>query len=89
MNFDWRKLDLKKSCIFDLTDDIEMIRQCTADPCIELEDRDEYLSDGGPLHYIPCAMHTFACYSNDAELQAELEQLFEKEFAEFQSQFNE
>lgn len=89
MNFDWRKLDLKKSCIFDLTDDIDMIRQCTADPCIELEDRDEYLRDGGSLHYIPRAMHTFACYSQETELQEKLEQLFKKEFAEVQAQFDE
>lgn len=89
MNFDWRKLDLKKSCIFDLTDDIEMIRQCTCRRTITLEDREEYLSDGGSLHYIPCAMGDFAHYSGDKELEAELNRIFVKEFAEVDALFDE
>ena len=81
MNFDWKNLDLRKANIFDLTDDIELIRLSTADPCIELDDRDEYVREES-LYYIACAMITFARLVNDDELHAELEKIFSKEIEE-------
>lgn len=82
MNFDWRKLDLRKANIFDLTDDIELIHQCTCCRWIEsVDDRDEYVR-GESLYYIACAMITFARLVNDDELHAELEKIFSKEIEE-------
>ena len=53
MIFDWRNIeDLRKASIFDLTDDIEIIRECTYLPNITLADRERYeseLDDGARL----------------------------------------
>lgn len=89
MNFDWKKLDLKNASIFDLTDDIELIRKCTCMRSITLNDKDEYLNNGGPLHYIPGDMDTFAIEVKDAELSAELRRIFAKEFKEIAALYNE
>ncbi len=83
MNFDWRKLDLRKANIFDLTDDIELIHQCTCCRWIEsLDDRDEYVRDTGKIN-IARAMITFARLVNDDELHTELEKIFSKEIEEY------
>lgn len=81
MNFDWRKLDLRKANIFDLTDDIELIRLSTADPCIELDDRDEYVRKARK-NKIPIDMASFAYWVKDKELEAQLDKIFAKEFEE-------
>ena len=80
MNFDWRKLDLKKSCIFDLTDDIDMIRQCTILRYLTLEDREEYVTDA-TLYEIAVAMRTFAQIVKDEDLLSELRNIFSNEYA--------
>ena len=87
MNFDWKNLDLRKTNIFDLTDDIELIRLSTADPCIELDDRDEYVRKNSTMH-VACDMISYAYLMKDDELHAELEKIFAKEYAEFQAQFD-
>ena len=81
MNFDWRKLDLRKANIFDLTDDIELIRLSTADPCIELDDRDEYVRKARK-NEIPMDMRSFAYWVEDKDLYAELHKIFAKEIEE-------
>lgn len=44
MIYDWRNIkDLTKASIFDLTDDIELIRECICLPTFEMKDRKEYL----------------------------------------------
>lgn len=80
MNFDWRKLDLRKANIFDLTDDIEMIRQCTILRYLTLEDREEYVSDA-TLYEIAVAMRTFAQLVKDEDLLSELRSIFSNEYA--------
>lgn len=51
MIFDWRNIeDLRKASIFDLTDDIEIIRECTCLPELTMADRERYereLDDAG------------------------------------------
>ncbi len=43
MIYDWRNIkDLRKASIFDLTDDIKVIRECTACPNITMDQREEY-----------------------------------------------
>ena len=45
MIYDWRKIeDLTKASIFDLTDDIELIRECICLPSFEMKDRQEYIN---------------------------------------------
>lgn len=83
MNFDWRKLDLRKANIFDLTDDIELIHQCTCRRWIEsVDDRDEYVHNTGKIN-IARAMITFARLVNDDELHTKLEKIFSKEIEEY------
>lgn len=44
MIYDWRKIeDLTKASIFDLTDDIELIRECICIPSFEMYSRKEYI----------------------------------------------
>lgn len=44
MIYDWRKIeDLTKASIFDLTDDIELIRECICIPSFEMDSRKEYI----------------------------------------------
>lgn len=46
MIYDWRKIeDLTKASIFDLTDDIELIRECICLPSFEMKDRQEYIDE--------------------------------------------
>jgi len=46
MIYDWRKIeDLTKASIFDLTDDIELIRECICLPSFEMKDRKEYIKE--------------------------------------------
>lgn len=43
MIYDWRKInDLTKASIFDLTDDIELIRKCICIPDFEMKDKERY-----------------------------------------------
>lgn len=45
MIYDWRKIeDLSKASIFDLTDDIELIRECIGYSFFEMKDRQEYIN---------------------------------------------
>lgn len=81
MNFDWRKLDLRKANIFDLTDDIELIRLSTANPCIELDDRDEYVRKNN-IGALASDMRAFAFNIKDDELHTELGKIFSKEITE-------
>lgn len=82
MNFDWRKLDLRKANIFDLTDDIEMIHQCTCCRWIEsMDDRDEYVRKARK-NEIPMDMISFAYWVEDKDLYAELHKIFAKEIEE-------
>ena len=46
MIYDWHKIeDLKKASIFDLTDDIELIRECICLSSFEMKDRQEYIDE--------------------------------------------
>lgn len=43
MIYEWRNIkDLRKASIFDLTDDIKVIRVCTGYPHITVDQREEY-----------------------------------------------
>ena len=45
MIYDWHKIiDLSKASIFDLTDDIELIRECIGLPSFEIIDRQNYIA---------------------------------------------
>ena len=44
MIYDWRKIeDLTKASIFDLTDDIELIRECIGFSFFEMKDQQDYI----------------------------------------------
>ena len=88
MNYDWKKLDLKNACIFDLTDDIAVIRVVLCDDEIKLKDKDIYKSDWSQMH-IACDMHTFAYETGNSELIKELKKIFKAEFDENKAIFNE
>lgn len=46
MIYDWRKIeDLTKATIFDLTDDINLIRECICLPSFEMKDKQEYIDE--------------------------------------------
>lgn len=46
MIFDWHNIkDLRKASIFDLTDDIEIIRECTYLPNLTMADKERYESE--------------------------------------------
>lgn len=46
MIYNWRKIeDLTKASIFDLTDDVELIRKCICIPSFEMKDRQEYIDE--------------------------------------------
>lgn len=42
MKYDWKNKDLRKVTVFDLTDDIEIIRGCTNCPSYTLDSREEH-----------------------------------------------
>ncbi|MBR0304266.1 MAG: hypothetical protein IJQ94_01325 [Bacteroidales bacterium] len=43
MKYDWKHIkDLRKASIFDLTDDIEVVRDCTGNPYITIDQKEEY-----------------------------------------------
>ena len=88
MNFDWKNIDLKNACIFDLTDEIEVIREVLCDDEITLKDKDIYKSKLSQVN-IACDMHTFAYEIKDLELVKELEKIFKAEFAQDSAIFNE
>lgn len=88
MNFDWKKIDLKNACIFDLTDDIKLIRKVVCDRTITLKDKDIYISEYSQM-LIACDMHTFAYETGNSELIKELEIIFKAEFDENEAIFNE
>ena len=75
MNFDWKNIDLKNACIFDLTDDIELIRDVVCDEYLTLKSRDSYL-EFWPKDRIACHMQVFAHEINDKKLFERLENLF-------------
>lgn len=46
MIYDWRNIkDLRKASIFDLTDDIEIIRECTCLPDLTMADKERFERD--------------------------------------------
>ena len=46
MIYDWHNIkDLRKASIFNLTDDIEIIRECTCLPDLTMADRERYESE--------------------------------------------
>ena len=88
MNFDWKKIDLKNACIFDLTNDIKIIRKVLCDDEIKLKDKNIYKSEWSQMR-IACDMHTFAYETGNSELIKELEKVFKAEYAEDDAMFNE
>ena len=43
MKYDWKHIkDLRKASIFDLTDDIEVVRDCTGNPYITIDQKEDY-----------------------------------------------
>ena len=88
MNYDWKNMDLKNACIFDLTDDIKLIRKVVCDRTITLKDKDFYKKDWSQLN-IACDMHEFAEQINDQKLVKKLEKIFKAEYAEYEAMFNE
>lgn len=88
MNFDWKNIDLKNACIFDLTDDIELIRKIVCDRTITLKDKDIYKREWSRL-IIACNMHEFAEHINDTDLINKLDIVFEAEYAKNNAFFNE
>lgn len=88
MNFDWKNIDLRNASIFDLTDDLELIRECIADEDITMDDKEEYLKRWNTM-YIACDMSVFADKIKDKALQKELERVFAKEYAEYEAIFDE
>ncbi len=75
MNYDWKKLNLKDACIFDLTDNIKIIREVTCDEYLTLKCRYSYLKFW-PKDRIACHMQVFAYEVGDKKLFEELENLF-------------
>lgn len=88
MNYDWKNMDLKNACIFDLTDDIKIIREVTCDDEIKLKDKNIYKSESHP-NLIACEMHDFATRIKDQDLVNALEKVFKAEYAEYEAMFNE
>ena len=88
MNYDWKNIELKNACIFDLTDDIELIREVLCDDEITLKDKDTYKSEWSQMH-IACDMHEFAEQIEDEKLIEELDKIFKSEYAENEAIFNE
>jgi alanine dehydrogenase len=88
MNYDWKNIDLKNACIFDLTDDIQVIREVLSDDEITLKDKDIYKSEWSHIR-IACDMLTYAHEIADLELVKELEKVFKAEYDEHEAIFNE
>lgn len=88
MNFDWKNIDLKNACIFDLTDDIELIRDVICDETFTINDKESYLKESHPT-LIACEMHDFATRIKDQDLVDALEKVFTKEYAEERAMFDE
>lgn len=88
MNFDWKNIDLKNACIFDLTDDIELIRDMLDNEAITLKDKDIYKSKRSQMR-IACDMLDFAERIKDHQLANNLESIFEVEYSEYEAMFNE
>lgn len=45
MNFDWKNIDLKNASIFDLTDDLELIKKCILNNRFTWGDKEKYLKN--------------------------------------------
>lgn len=88
MNYDWEKIDLKNACIFDLTDDIELIRDMLDNESITLKDKVIYKSKRSQIR-IACDMCDFAERIKDQQLVNELEKIFKAEYTEYDAMFNE
>lgn len=88
MNYDWKNIDLKNVCIFDLTDDMELIRDMLDNESITLKDKDIYKSKRSQIR-IACDMFDFAERIKDQQLANELEKVFKAEYAEYDAMFNE
>lgn len=88
MNFDWKNIDLRNACIFDLTDDIELIRKVTCDRAITLKDKDAYKMEWDQMQHA-CEMHDFAERIKDQPLINKLEKIFKAEYARNEALFNE
>ena len=88
MNYDWKNIDLKNACIFDLTDNIKLIRKVVCDRTITLKDKDIYINEYSQIR-IACDMLDFAERIKDQQLVNELEKIFKAEYAEYDAMFNE
>ena len=88
MNYDWKNIDLKNACIFDLTDDITIIRKVVCDRTITLKDKDIYISEYSQMR-IACDMLDFAERIKDQQLINELEKVFKAEYDKYDAIFNE
>lgn len=88
MNYDWKNIDLKNACIFDLTDYIKLIRNMLDNESITLKNKDIYKSKSSQMR-IACDMQDFAQQIKDQELVNELEKVFKAEYDEYEAMFNE
>jgi hypothetical protein len=76
MIYDWRKIeDLTKASIFDLTDDIELIRECICLPSFEMEDRQKYI-DKMTENTRVSDFEAFALETHDEEFVGQLKIVF-------------
>lgn len=88
MKKNWKDLDLKKSSIFDLTDDLDLIRKCIDDDGFVLENKKEYLlnlDDTGRFY----SFNAFSILTDDNELEKYVNELFYNEFKKNKLLFNE
>ena len=78
MIYDWRNIkDWNEASIFDLTDDIELIRKCICDDSFEMKDKDDYMNgrywmEGGREY----DFERFAVETHDDELMEHLHVVF-------------
>ena len=76
MIYDWRKIeDLKKASIFDLTDDLALIRKCTCLPSLEMTDSKEYIAKMTESTRVG-DFEAFAYETRDEELAEHLKMTF-------------
>ena len=80
MNYDWHKIkDLTKASIFDLTDDIELIRKCICLSSFEMKDRQEYIDEMSENTRID-DFEAFAHETNDLDFLKHLHIVFKDQY---------
>lgn len=88
MNFDWKNIDLKNASIFDLTDDLELIKICIFDGNFIIDDKKEYLKNLDDKERFE-SMSEFAYRTKDVELEQVVGKTFPEELKKFQAICNE